>query len=132
MQHVHPHISYSGGPEPLYKSMGDCFKRVIDKQGPLSLWNGNTVDIVGTFYKQYLNFMLKNTYKKELYHLYGHPVDNKLTMFFFNSLSGALTGTTVMLVTYPFDMARIRIAADLAPEKHRLFKTTLGTWKYLY
>ncbi len=58
---------------------------------------------------------MKDAYKKELVRTYGWVIDSKKQMFFVNTLSGALTGASVLLASYPFEMARIRLAADIAP-----------------
>lgn len=86
---------------------------------------------MSTFYRQWLNFVLKDVYKKEIVKNYGWVIDTKKQMFFINTLAGALTGSSVLLASYPFDMARIRLAAELAPQNRKLFRSTFGVWKFI-
>ena len=50
--------------ENQYKGIFDCFKRVSAEQGVLSLWRGNTANVIRYFPTQALNFAFKDTYKK--------------------------------------------------------------------
>ncbi|XVF16771.1 hypothetical protein REPUB_Repub10bG0060900 [Reevesia pubescens] len=47
-----------------YKGIGDCFKRTIQEEGIMSLWKGNTANVIRYFLTQVLNFAFKDYFKK--------------------------------------------------------------------
>ncbi|KAG0259596.1 ADP/ATP carrier protein, partial [Mortierella polycephala] len=46
-----------------YKGIGDCFKRVIADEGGMSLFRGNTANVIRYFPTQALNFAFKDYFK---------------------------------------------------------------------
>ena len=46
-----------------YKGIGDAFKRTAKSEGIVSLWRGNTANVVRYFPTQALNFAFRDTYK---------------------------------------------------------------------
>lgn len=46
-----------------YSGIGDCFKRTAASEGVVSLWRGNTANVVRYFPTQALNFAFRDTYK---------------------------------------------------------------------
>lgn len=94
-----------------YKGIIDCFVRVPREQGFLTLWRGNMVNVIRYFPTQALNFAFKDTFRK-----YLCPFDPKKEMgkFFLGSLaSGGAAGAASLLVVYPLDFSRTRLAADV-------------------
>ncbi|KAK9042810.1 hypothetical protein V6N11_071167 [Hibiscus sabdariffa] len=47
-----------------YRGIGDCFKRTIQEEGMMSLWRGNTANVIRYFPTQALNFAFKDYFKK--------------------------------------------------------------------
>ena len=47
-----------------YKGIGDCFKRTMKDVGFVSLWRGNTANIIRYFPTQALNFAFKDYFKR--------------------------------------------------------------------
>jgi hypothetical protein len=47
-----------------YKGIGDCFRKVVADEGIVSLWRGNTANVVRYFPTQALNFAFKDYYKR--------------------------------------------------------------------
>jgi solute carrier family 25 (adenine nucleotide translocator) protein 4/5/6/31 len=47
-----------------YKGIGDCFRKVVADEGVVSLWRGNTANVVRYFPTQALNFAFKDYYKR--------------------------------------------------------------------
>jgi len=47
-----------------YKSIGDCFKRVIKEEGLSSLWNGNLANVIRYMPTQAFNLAFKDKYKQ--------------------------------------------------------------------
>ena len=46
-----------------YNGIGECFSRTIKDEGALSLWRGNTANVIRYFPTQALNFAFRDTYK---------------------------------------------------------------------
>lgn len=46
-----------------YKGIGDCFSRTYQQEGLVSLWRGNTANVVRYFPTQALNFAFKDFFK---------------------------------------------------------------------
>ena len=46
-----------------YDGIGECFKRTIADEGFVSLWRGNTANVIRYFPTQALNFAFRDTYK---------------------------------------------------------------------
>lgn len=104
-----------------YKGMGDAFRRIPAEQGVLSLWRGNLANVIRYFPTQALNFAFKDTYKK----MFLAGVDKKTQFwryFLGNLASGGAAGATSLLVVYPLDFARTRLAADMGKGDARQFK----------
>src|SRR3954447_5131701 len=45
-----------------YNGIGDCFKRTAAAEGVVSLWRGNTANVIRYFPTQALNFAFRDTY----------------------------------------------------------------------
>jgi len=100
----------SGEVKP-YASIGDCFKRVSSEQGVKAFWRGNFVNCL-RYAPQQGSALAFNDFFKTLF-----PKRNKDTEFFLfmmsNLLSGGMAGATAMVICYPMDFARTRLASDL-------------------
>ncbi|CAJ0579323.1 unnamed protein product, partial [Mesorhabditis spiculigera] len=95
-----------------YKGIVDCFTRVCKEQGPITLWRGNGINVMRIFPQQALNFAFKDTYKK--FFLAGVDKDKQFWRFFAGNLaSGGAAGATSLVVIYPLDFARTRLATDI-------------------
>jgi hypothetical protein len=46
-----------------YNGIIDCFKRTAQAEGVMSLWRGNTANVIRYFPTQALNFAFRDTYK---------------------------------------------------------------------
>jgi hypothetical protein len=53
----------SGRLDRKYDGIGECFKRTAANEGVLSLWRGNTANVIRYFPTQALNFAFRDTYK---------------------------------------------------------------------
>jgi solute carrier family 25 (adenine nucleotide translocator) protein 4/5/6/31 len=49
-----------------YKGIGDCFRRTMADEGVVSLWRGNTANVIRYFPTQALNFAFKDYFKRTL------------------------------------------------------------------
>lgn len=106
-------------PENQYKGIVDCFSRVAKEQGTLSLWRGNTANVIRYFPTQALNFAFKDKYKQIF--LDGVTKDDFWRFFMGNLASGGAAGATSLMFVYPLDFARTRLAADVGAGKSRMY-----------
>lgn len=106
-------------PEDQYKGIIDCFRRVSSEQGALSLWRGNTANVIRYFPTQALNFAFKDKYKQIF--LDGVKKDDFWRFFMGNLASGGAAGATSLMFVYPLDFARTRLAADVGKGSERMY-----------
>lgn len=106
-----------------YKGIVDAFRRIPQEQGVLSLWRGNTANIIRYFPTQALNFAFKDKYKKIF--VRHNPKTDFWKFFAGNLASGGAAGATSLLFVYPLDFARTRLAADVGKGATRQY-TGLG------
>lgn len=100
-----------------YTGIGDCFTRVTKEQGIKAFWRGNMTNIIRYFPTQAFNFAFKDSIKAVF------PKADKNTEFvkFFaiNVASGGLAGAGSLLLVYPLDYARTRLASDVGGGKQQ-------------
>ena len=53
----------SGRLDRKYDGIIECFRRTSQQEGVLSLWRGNTANVIRYFPTQALNFAFRDTYK---------------------------------------------------------------------
>jgi len=108
-QDANPKIK--SGEIPRYTGVINCFSRVSKEQGVASLWRGNLANVIRYFPTQAFNFAFKDFFKSLF------PKYNKKTQFwqFFGTqlASGGLAGAASLMIVYPLDFARTRLAADV-------------------
>lgn len=98
-----------------YTGIENCFRRVYSEQGVKAFWRGNWTNIIRYFPTQAFNFACKDSIKAMF------PRANKHTEFYkfftINMASGGLAGAGSLLIVYPLDYARTRLATDVGPGK---------------
>lgn len=92
-----------------YKGIADCFRRVIAEEGVVSLWRGNTANVLRYFPTQALNFAFKDQFKRMFK---TSKSDGYWLSFGKNIASGGLAGATSLFFVYSLDYARTRLAND--------------------
>jgi solute carrier family 25 (adenine nucleotide translocator) protein 4/5/6/31 len=97
--------------EKKYKGIIDCMVRVPKEEGFGAFWRGNLANVIRYFPTQALNFAFKDTYKK-IFCPYN-PKTDFWKFFIGNLASGGAAGATSLMVVYPLDFARTRLAADV-------------------
>jgi len=104
-----------------YKGIMDCIVRVPQEQGVAAFWRGNWANVLRYFPTQALNFAFKDFYKQ----WFSFPRSSGFWLCLFgNVASGGLAGATSLLVVYPLDFARTRLAVDVGKGADREFKGT--------
>jgi len=105
-----------------YTGIVDVFVRVPKEQGVASFWRGNFANVIRYFPTQALNFMFKDLYKGYL----EQPRSAGFVLCLLgNMASGGAAGATSLLVVYPLDFARTRLAMDVGQGKQREFTGTV-------
>jgi len=103
------------GEVPRYTGIVDCFTRVSREQGIKAFWRGNLTNIIRYFPTQAFNFAFKDTIKAMF------PAVDKKTefgrFFMINMASGGLAGAGSLMIVYPLDYARTRLASDVGTGK---------------
>jgi solute carrier family 25 (adenine nucleotide translocator) protein 4/5/6/31 len=94
-----------------YKGIVDCLVRVPKEEGVSAFWRGNLANVIRYFPTQALNFAFKDTYKKVFCPF--NPKTDFWKFFAGNLASGGAAGATSLMVVYPLDFARTRLAADV-------------------
>ncbi|CAB9523952.1 ATP carrier protein, mitochondrial [Seminavis robusta] len=100
-----------------YTGIVDCFVRVSKEQGIKAFWRGNLTNIIRYFPTQAFNFAFKDTIKAMF------PAADKRTefgkFFLINMASGGLAGAGSLMIVYPLDYARTRLASDVGTGKQQ-------------
>jgi len=100
-----------------YTGIVDCFRRVSAEQGFKAFWRGNLTNIIRYFPTQAFNFAFKDTIKAMF------PKADKNTefakFFLINMASGGLAGAGSLMIVYPLDYARTRLASDVGTGKQQ-------------
>jgi solute carrier family 25 (adenine nucleotide translocator) protein 4/5/6/31 len=107
------------GEVPRYTGIVNCFTRVSAEQGFWSFWRGNVANIVRYFPTQAFNFAFKDKIKM-LFPSYSPKTDFG-KFFACNMASGGMAGAMSLLIVYPLDFARTRLAADVGSGSAREF-----------
>lgn len=116
-QDSNPRIA--SGEIPRYTGIGNCFVRVAREQGMASFWRGNMANVVRYFPTQAFNFAFKDTFKS-MFPKYN-PKTEFWSFFAANMASGGAAGAASLLIVYPLDFARTRLAADVGKAGEREF-----------
>jgi solute carrier family 25 (adenine nucleotide translocator) protein 4/5/6/31 len=100
-----------------YTGIIDCFTRVSAEQGIKAFWRGNLTNIIRYFPTQAFNFAFKDSIKAMF------PAADKKTefgkFFMINMASGGLAGAGSLMIVYPLDYARTRLASDVGTGKRQ-------------
>ncbi|KAI0013252.1 mitochondrial carrier domain-containing protein [Xylariaceae sp. FL0662B] len=100
----------SGRLDKKYGGIIECFKRTATNEGTMSLWRGNTANVIRYFPTQALNFAFRDKFKK----MFGFKKerDGYALWMTGNLASGGAAGATSLLFVYSLDYARTRLAND--------------------
>lgn len=109
-----------------YDGIVECFRRTIKNEGTVSLWRGNTANVIRYFPTQALNFAFRDTYKS--WFAFKKERDGYAKWMVGNLASGGVSicsrvkapvayfsqaaGATSLLFVYSLDYARTRLAND--------------------
>ncbi|KAI5816771.1 mitochondrial carrier domain-containing protein [Pyronema omphalodes] len=113
-----------------YAGIGDCFKRTMADEGLVSLWRGNTANVIRYFPTQALNFAFRDKFKA----MFGYKKerDGYAKWMAGNLASGGAAGATSLLFVYSLDYARTRLANDNKSAKtggERQYKGLVDVYK---
>ena len=105
----------SGRLDRKYSGIVDCFRRTAANEGVVSMWRGNTANVIRYFPTQALNFALRDTYKSMF--AFKKERDGYAKWMMGNLASGGAAGATSLLFVYSLDYARTRLANDAKSAK---------------
>ncbi|PSD76456.1 hypothetical protein C7G77_18555, partial [Acinetobacter baumannii] len=93
-----------------YDGIVECFSRTAKAEGVMSLWRGNTANVIRYFPTQALNFAFRDKFKA----MFGYKKDKDgyAKWMAGNLASGGAAGATSLLFVYSLDYARTRLAND--------------------
>lgn len=92
-----------------YKGVINTFARTYKDEGLVSLWRGNTANVIRYFPTQALNFAFKDYFKT----LFGFKRSEGYWKWFAGNIaSGAAAGASSLIFVYSLDYARTRLAND--------------------
>jgi len=94
-----------------YTGIANCFTRVAAEQGFLSFWRGNFTNVLRYFPTQAFNFAFKDAIKGLFPR--ANPKTDFWKFFAINMASGGLAGAGSLIIVYPLDYARTRLASDV-------------------
>ncbi|EWM25443.1 adp atp [Nannochloropsis gaditana] len=120
-QDANPKIA--SGEVPRYSGVVNVLVRVSKEQGVSALWRGNAANVLRYFPTQAFNFAFKDTFKA-MFPKYD-PQTQFWAFFGSNMAAGGLAGAASLLIVYPLDFARTRLAADLGKDGAREFNGLL-------
>jgi len=122
-----------------YKGLTDCFTRVYKEQGLLSFWRGNGANLLRYFPHQALSFAFKDKLKAlaSLGGTAGNGDDAATTIPLWKIIvrnvgAAGIGGGMSLVLLYPLDMARTRLAADVGSSGSRRFTGTADCLKKIY
>lgn len=112
-----------------YSGPIDCVIRVYREQGVLSFWRGNIANCLRYIPNAAITFAFNDRYREIIVGSSNSRI-NAHRFLLGNFISGGLAGGTALLVTYPLDMARTRLATDNSVNK--LHTKYNGTFDCIY
>jgi len=83
---------------------------ILREQGVLAFWRGNGVNVIRIIPNAAIKFSCNDSYKVMLA---GPNADVSKLPVHLKMLAGSMSGVTMMLSTYPMDLARTRVTADM-------------------
>ncbi|ROW12018.1 hypothetical protein VPNG_05223 [Cytospora leucostoma] len=98
-----------------YNGIADCFRRTAADEGVMSLWRGNTANVIRYFPTQALNFAFRDKFKKMFN--FKKETDGYAKWMAGNLASGGAAGATSLAFVYSLDYARTRLANDAKSSK---------------
>ncbi|MBQ5153929.1 hypothetical protein EGM85_11800 [Macrococcus caseolyticus] len=97
-----------------YNGIVDAFSRTIKDEGIISMWRGNSANVLRYFPTQALNFAFKDKFKAMFKISKGDSYPVTLGK---NIASGAAAGSASLLFVYSLDFVRTKLAADAKSAK---------------
>lgn len=97
-----------------YSGIVDAFKRTVKDEGIVSMWRGNSANVLRYFPTQALNFAFKDKFKAMFK---VTKEDSFVTVMSKNIASGSAAGSASLLFVYSLDFVRTKLAADAKSAK---------------
>lgn len=114
-QDINPEVL--SGKTMRYNGISDTFRRLVSEQGFRSMWRGNYTNVLRYFPTQACNLAFKDQIKLLFPHY--NPEEQFGRFFLTQLLSGGIAGSTALLLVYPLDFARTRLASDVGTRQRQ-------------
>lgn len=99
-----------------YNGIVSCWRRIVSEQGFFSLWRGNWANVLRYFPTQAFNLSLKDSIKGKFPR---YDPKTEFGKFFGVQMVSATVGAALsMMIIYPLDFARTRLATDVGEGKN--------------
>lgn len=113
-----------------YKGIMDALVRIPKEQGFMSLWRGNGANVIRIIPSAAIKFTMYDRYKQLIFPK-GERAYHGFDKLWRKFAAGGLSGATTQTITYPMDLARTRMTADVGKVKqyNGLFDCMIKTCK---
>jgi solute carrier family 25 (mitochondrial adenine nucleotide translocator), member 4/5/6/31 len=114
-----------------YTGIIDCFVRILREQGIWSFWRGNSATLLKYAPLQIMNFTLYSKLKRMFPKVDPHT--DRLRFVLSNLAKGAVAGGASIIMVYPLDYVRTKMATDLGKKpEQREFRGFIDCVKKVY
>ncbi|TNV76970.1 hypothetical protein FGO68_gene639 [Halteria grandinella] len=123
VQHVHKGIHA----KERFKGTINCASKIIKNQGIISFFRGNQVELVKVPIHEYLHVMIPPIFKKVIV---TADIKKERKRYFFEAwLSGLAETATYLILLYPLDVLRVRVATDIGYKRQREYRGSLDCFR---
>ncbi|KAF9122542.1 hypothetical protein BGW39_009689 [Mortierella sp. 14UC] len=115
-----------------YTDMQDCYQRLLEKEGPKSLWRGYSIEIGRIFLQKSLEMRLnrKGTFALRRWMSLVPPTSLQggcaTGWLMATAVEGTLIGAAAMAVVYPLSVMHAKMATDVVRKTRTVRKVVVG------
>ena len=110
-----------------FTDMQDCFQRLVEKEGLLSLWRGYSLELLGSLALTKIEYALQRSRFMDFRASHGGLGHGSTWVLFSTALHGTAVSGLALLAVYPFAVLQAKMATDLVRRVKRVKKTTVST-----
>ncbi|GJJ72565.1 hypothetical protein EMPS_04923 [Entomortierella parvispora] len=110
-----------------FTDMQDCFQRLVEKEGPLSLWRGYSLEFLGSLALTKIEYVLQRSRFLDFRASHGGLGHGSSLVLFSTALHGTAVSGLALLAVYPFAVLQAKMATDLVRRVKRVKKTSVSS-----